>query len=525
MPSGSELYGRATQSQTACGGVGKIDLLNYKYAVKQYFLTNWLHSTATLPVEVKESMRMTLHDHATYRTHNGLPNEDVNLSWKAGWSAGAATYYSIFESLIYGNEYDDGVLKPALRSKKNVVQMLESPGISELMAEAEEELQNQYVPQHIDSSDNNAGDNYEVGTTAGGTTKAGAAACDAKPVEHHLLSNRHLAPETLEHLKFADLDTLENVARAASTLMRTHLTFVEDTPNGEEHLLLDALAKTRAGTYMPVAHGVRHEPGSPPNFSHHVGVVYNVGCSGEAITNPKTRTAAYRDGHFKRLIDIALKLRANAMPNTTGINPADYYVLMNAGKEGNEPSMMAAFTGPALLKHKATKMLVFEEDSVTARLDRVRGSIAQTETFTIIAADPIVFPAKKKLHFAGSARGAVIGPVSLPNYQDDAVFKLTLPEKKLLYDTHRVAVGGPTEDGPTVMPSKDVPIPVFYKFHPVNVAEEIGHCLDLVALLDLTPGQGSFALAAIRAKFLWVGVTFNKIHTNFLKEFLLAKVV
>ena len=41
------------------------------------------------------------------------------------------------EALIYGNEYDDGVLKPAVRSRKTVEQMLQSQGTAELTNEAQ----------------------------------------------------------------------------------------------------------------------------------------------------------------------------------------------------------------------------------------------------------------------------------------------------------------------------------------------------------------------------------------------------
>ena len=88
-----------------------------------------------------------------------------------------------------------------------------------------------------------------------------------------------------------------------------------------------------------------------------------------------------------------------------------------------------------------------------------------------------MFTAKKKLHFPGTVRGMVIGPVALPNYQDSSFCKLKPAEKPLLYDKNRIAVGGPTEDS-DVAPGKDDLIPVFYKCLPPLVAEEIAHICD-----------------------------------------------
>ena len=74
-------------------------------------------------------------------------------------------------------------------------------------------------------------------------------------------------------------------------------------------------------------------------------------------------------------------------------------------------------------------------------------------------------------------------------------------------------------------PGKDDLIPVFYKCLPPLIAEEVTHLCDFAAIIDLTPDQGTFGIVAIRQKLLWVGVAFNKIHADCMKEFVQAKVV
>ena len=95
VPSVRDMHGRGPV-------VGKLDLLNFKHMIKQYILATWLdQSTVSSPT--KESMRTSLSDHATYRSSNGFPTEEVDLSWKAEWSKGAATYYTIFEAACLCN--------------------------------------------------------------------------------------------------------------------------------------------------------------------------------------------------------------------------------------------------------------------------------------------------------------------------------------------------------------------------------------------------------------------------------------
>ena len=64
------------------------------------------------------------------------------------------------QAVIYGNEYDDAVLKPAIRSKKSPAQTLDSPGLKEMMAEAAEELENQ-GPQECEVEVMDSDDMYD----------------------------------------------------------------------------------------------------------------------------------------------------------------------------------------------------------------------------------------------------------------------------------------------------------------------------------------------------------------------------
>ncbi|CAK0901360.1 unnamed protein product [Prorocentrum cordatum] len=503
VPGVRDLLGKTTAKAEPNDRVGKVEVCCFKHTVKTYLTSTWLDNS-DLPSHVKESFRTSLSDHASYRASNGLPDE---------------------EALIYSDACDEGAIKPAIRAKKAVSDMLTSPGLEELMNEAAEDLQNEAKGDGCGNGDDeDGGDLLDMGEadevqlsiamSPGATANEGTIQTPVKKqsINHRLLLNPHMAPETVELLKPCDSETLDSVEKAASTLMRTHLAFVEDQ-------LEATLEKVHAAVYQPVARKTRQDvPGNVPGFSTHVGVIYSVSCSGEAITNPKTRCAPYRNAHYKRLMHIALKVRGKACgADYQGINPADYIILFNGNKDGLDNTMMSAFRcedGTSMPRNKISKMLLFDEETVAARMDRVRGTINQTETFNIVAADPVALAVKKKLHFPGTARGVILGPVALPKYDDAGIFKLTQAEKKILYDKHRTAVGGPTDDGPDPVPGKDERIPVFYKSIPQDAAEEIAHCLDWTSLVDLTPNQGVFAMVAIMLKLLWVGVTFNKLHAD-----------
>ena len=216
---------------------------------------------------------------------------------------------------------------------------------------------------------------------------------------------------------------------------RSSITLIEDT--GSDDKLFEDLKASRAATY---------KGGEPVHvYNNHCGIFYSAPNSGEPITNPKTRICSFRVLHFKHLVGTVLKVRALQDPSgEQGILPSDVYLLHTGGKEGNEAGMLGVFTTSdgAMPKQKTDKTLMFDEESVRQR-GKCRGNISQTDPVMIVSRHVFPWGVKAKLHFPGTVRGMIIGPMVLPDYSDKFFWKATLAEKKIYMEFTALQSAGP----------------------------------------------------------------------------------
>lgn len=197
--------------------------------------------------------------------------------------------------------------------------------------------------------------------------------------------------------------------------------------------------------------------------------------------------------------------------------------------------------------------LMFDEESLKKRVQRVKGMQRQTEVMLMCTRNFLSFAEKERKHFRGSNKGDALGPVSVPDWAQ--AWALSFGTKKVLYGPNRVAVGGKSDEGvddddeeeedlaedaadrsdlippalqqTTARKTRDDESmePVFYQsmFSPTFYAELI-HSYNLKLIIHLTAGDGSCADACMEAKIGYVGVVFSDEHLNCLTEHL-TKVV
>jgi hypothetical protein len=84
--------------QAGSGGKGFVDLLNYKYELKEYlgtFLSQYLLWPA------RDQFAKALANHDDYRKHCGFPHNHpiADLTWRAGWPASAENAFEVWEAL------------------------------------------------------------------------------------------------------------------------------------------------------------------------------------------------------------------------------------------------------------------------------------------------------------------------------------------------------------------------------------------------------------------------------------------
>ena len=99
--------------------------------------------------------------------------------------------------------------------------------------------------------------------------------------------------------------------------------------------------------------------------------------------------------------------------------------------------------GKPIKKAQATLYLAKDEVSLRDRRDRDKGAyLHQLEFVRIVTADPLAtLPEKPRLHFSGSNRGDLVGPVALP--KTESMFHVTWGEKKdMLGKDARIKCGG-----------------------------------------------------------------------------------
>lgn len=186
-----------------------------------------------------------------------------------------------------------------------------------------------------------------------------------------------------------------------------------------------------------------------------------------------------------------------------------------------------------MAKEKTQCFLHYEEDSVSKRkaVNRGFGAMNQVETLITFSESVVKIPKKNRLHTGGSNLGNLIGPIGLTPFDSSDVWKLTpASKKKLLGQVGKILVGGacPAEDGASANPKptfeNGTTEPVMWWSSPVKLYEEFLHSFCLKAVIDLTAGDGHFALACLREKKPYVGVVFGECHRDMLYARLVRQV-
>ena len=201
------------------------------------------------------------------------------------------------------------------------------------------------------------------------------------------------------------------------------------------------------------------------------------------------------------------------------MDAGDIYFLLDGGMSGNVGAMLKAFNG----KDKVSKTFTVLKDlaSVDKRHERVRGvgNVKQTETLLVVSQNQINLPPVKYQQFTGGTNGDVIGPVVLA--PPETQWQATWAEKKEIFGPDQlIEVGGKLEvDAPADLLKRrkprtdDTVEPVFFHSMPVLFYQELLVALNIRAVIDLTPGEGTCATACVKRMLPYVGVTFNEQHS------------
>ena len=143
------------------------------------------------------------------------------------------------------------------------------------------------------------------------------------------------------------------------------------------------------------------------------------------------------------------------------------------------------------------------------------GDAKQTETMLVLSRNQINLPPVKYQVYQGDTDGCAIGPVVLapPKLQ----WQATRADKKLISGPGRK----PAAEAPR---TDDLVEPVFFHSMPVAFYQELLDAFSLSGVIDLSPGEGTRALACMRKMLPYVGITLTEQHSARLMARLDARV-
>jgi hypothetical protein len=237
-------------------------------------------------------------------------------------------------------------------------------------------------------------------------------------------------------------------------------------------------------------------------------------------------------------------LSCNLLPQDTVatepvLNDQDLYLMFDGFKEGNDHTLLSAFVNgdnKALERAKRPIRLLYDEESMTARLGLVRGfsTLNQLETVYIVTKAVLNLKAAKRLHYSGTNHGNCISPVVAPAW-DQSTWRLSVKDKKHVLGTlGKVLAGGPntyTAEEKELSKTRaraagpEGVEPVFFHGGPVQLCEELHHSYKLRNIIDLTVGKGDWAMTAMSRRVPFVGVALSHKHRDELLKYLVASVM
>ena len=246
-------------------------------------------------------------------------------------------------------------------------------------------------------------------------------------------------------------------------------------------------------------------------------VYFHANMSGESATQPWARRPAVAGSVVKNLLAPLLASRGG-----DSIHEGDLIVLCDGGKLGLEHALLGAVcnpeTGKALAKVKKTLYITKTEEAAGVNKELTRGTatVNQLEALHMLTHSAHRTQKKKRVKMDGSTAGTLIGPVGLSECSWQTTFGL----KRVMYGPQKRPLPGGAADADMETPSakrvvrKDEDTEPF-TYWPVSddLLRELLH-YDVISVIDLTPGDGSFARLCATQKIPYLGIAFTTAHQH-----------
>ena len=171
--------------------------------------------------------------------------------------------------------------------------------------------------------------------------------------------------------------------------------------------------------------------------------------AGEASSNPNCRLPPFQGKMLRRYVQTFTALRGNGGDTEVqegDLRRTDMIAYMDGSRPGNDSSVNGCLVdtnGRSMNKVKQNFTLVYDEESLGDRKEKVRGFVQQTENLNVFTLDGLQLQKQSRKHYSGTNLGSNIGPIRALGYDDPACWRLSLADKKLLYsEKGKILTGG-----------------------------------------------------------------------------------
>ena len=184
--------------------------------------------------------------------------------------------------------------------------------------------------------------------------------------------------------------------------------------------------------------------------------------------------------------------------------PGEAIAVLDGGRKGIDRDVLKSLTnsvsGRALTRVRNDYLMIYTEEGLSGRRERVRGIINQVETLSVFTFNGMVMAKRNSKHYSGSNFGNIIGPCSVMSYDDKDLWLLDPAAKKALYGPgNKTLAGGSLPDTPP-RPHVEGGEPASWHLTHKHVWEEMVHNFSVKLMVQAPTLDHLMAMTCIQAR-------------------------
>ncbi|CAK0842067.1 unnamed protein product [Prorocentrum cordatum] len=490
------------------------DVAMLKMEVRDYRLHIFLEKHA-FTADAKRRLREVLHGHdSARRCLAAYPDQkQVEISWQATLPGSARKFCDFAEAVIYGDSHDAS-LKTAVKYSKGAPDFLGC------------QLAKEDLDTIIDCVEKEAAqDSLGIELPKDDGSFASTPSKQQWKVDEIIHFEENGETDKLAK-KVQELNSEErdNWLSVASKYVR--IAVMPDDPKTLVSEIKSSDLATTAGDMTGLA------------LLH-----FDTKLAGEAATAPRIRKAPFQEKSYNTQVSAVLEGRFRGVGDQPTLGGGGVVLVVDGGRLGSAKPLKKPRAPPVAavapeeklpegdeadddldgdgekelnrmtLKHHVVHVIASEETlKANRKLSRGPAGLQQVEDMHVLTVGNLALPERAGKHYDGSDKGTVIGPVTLPTPEKE--WRTSAKNKREIYTKkNRIPVGGKAAglDAPEKRSDTDIE-PVFGCTFPVLFYLEVLRRFFGRTVVDLAPGPGNFAEAALRRRTGLFGIAMSQKH-------------